>query len=198
MVHCFPVIIVWGSVQLSMPGCLAGLPTALSWGHKRKIEHSRQRQGSHHPWLVDFSLSNSETKRFHHYDVTRKLFLKSWLINSPLGPPGLFLFFLLLLLAAWPSGDKKKKSRDEAKIGKKADDKRSPNRLKGGGEFTASRDQNPRGTRMNRNTKLGERSEAGNPRAQFWLWPPQGQPGQKTKRRGLCGYRAAASLHQTD
>ena len=43
-VHCFPVIIVWGSVQLSMPGRLAGLPTALSWGHKRKIEHSRQRQ----------------------------------------------------------------------------------------------------------------------------------------------------------
>ena len=123
--------------------------------------------------------------------------MKSWLINSPLGLPGLFLFFLLLLLAAWPSGDKKK-SRDEAKIGKKADDKRSPNRLEGGGEFTASWDQNPRGTRMNRNTKLGEGSEAGNPRAEFWLWPPQGQPGQKTKRRGLCGYWAAANLHQTD
>ena len=57
----------------------------------------------------------------------------------------------------------KKKSRDEAKIGKKADDKRSPNRLEGGGEFTASWDQNPRGTRMNRNTKLGEGSEARNP-----------------------------------
>lgn len=182
-----------------MPGRLAGLPTALSWGHKRKTpEHSRQRQGSRNPWLVDFSLSNYKTKRFHHYDVRRKLFLKSWLINSPLGPPGLFLFFLLLLLAAWPSGKKKIKSSDEAKIGKKDGDKRSPNRLEGGGEFTPSQDQNLRGMRTNRNTKLGERSEAGNPRAEFWLWPPQGQPGKKSKCQGLSGYQAAARLHQPD
>lgn len=124
--------------------------------------------------------------------------MKSWLINSPLGPPGLFLFFLLLLLAAWPSGKKKIKSSDEAKIGKKDGDKRSPNRLEGGGEFTASQDQNLRGMRTNRNTKLGERSEAGNPRAEFWLWPPQGQPGKKSKCQGLSGYQAAARLHQPD
>ena len=62
----------------------------------------------------------------------RKLFLKCRLMNFPLGPLGCFSFAFSFL---WqPCLQEKKKSSPEAKIGKKADGKRSPNRPEEEGE----------------------------------------------------------------